>query len=260
MEYLRGSINSYGVPPGVIDFPKINSSPRIKTIKYKDLRRRCSTLVQWHTYSNLEQLKKDAATSLKTMQECDSRNGLKMNSNKTKCILFATPNFSKWTESFQITIDDTVKQTEEKVINMGVIFDSRLSFEHHIKSLCSGWNCILYLNKVQNTLDQKSRTLLINGLIFSYLNYCSSMWGKFSEKLPYEVQKCINFTAKVASNGKYLKRDHVTPLLRDWKWINFGCILRLNESSFMCIKICTLQQIQIWRRLTLTSETKYHRE
>ena len=37
--------------------------------------------------------------------------------------------------------------------------------------------------------------------------------------------------AKVASNGKYLKRDHVTPQLRDLKWINFNSILRLNEAS-----------------------------
>ena len=51
-----------------------------------------------------------------------------MNSNKTQCILFATQNFNKWTETFQITIDDTGRHTEDKVKNLGVIFDSRLSF------------------------------------------------------------------------------------------------------------------------------------
>ena len=117
---------------------------------------------------------------------------------------------------------------------MGVIFDSRLSFEHHYKSLCSRLNgTLFYLNRVKNTLDQKSRILLLIPLIFSHPNYCSLLWGKCSEKLQYEVQKCINFAAKVASNGKYLKRDHVIPLLRDLKWINFHSILRLNEASFM---------------------------
>ena len=37
----------------------------------------------------------------------------------------------------------------------------------------------------------------------------------------------------MGSNGKYLKRDHVIPLLRDLKWINFNNILRLNEASYM---------------------------
>ena len=151
------------------------------------------------------------------MKEWYGENGLKMNSNKTQCILFATPNFNKRTETLQITID-TVRHMEDKVKNLGVIFDSRLSFEHHIKSSCSRLNGNLsYLNRVKNTLDQKSRILLINAPIFSHLNYCNTIWDKCNEKLPYEVQKCINFAAKVASNGKYLKRDHVTPLLRDLK-------------------------------------------
>ena len=66
-----------------------------------------------------------------------------------------------------------------------------------------------------------------------YIGAICSIWGKWSEKLQHEEQKCINFAAKVASNGKYLKRDHVTPLLRDLKWINFNIILRLNEGSFI---------------------------
>ena len=34
-------------------------------------------------------------------------------------------------------------------------------------------------------------------------------------------------------SGKYFKRDHVTPLLRDLKWINFNSILQLNDASFV---------------------------
>ena len=80
----------------------------------------------------------------KTMKEWYSENGLKINSNKTQCILFAAPNFNKQTETFQITIDDTLRHMEVKVRHLGVIFDSRLSFEHHIKSLCSQLNETLY--------------------------------------------------------------------------------------------------------------------
>ena len=120
---------------------------------------------------------------------------------------------------------------EDKVKNLGVKFDSRLSFEHHIKSLCSRLNGTLsYLNRVNDTLDQNSSQDTPNEC--SYL-LSSSIWGKCSEQLQYEVQTSINFAAKVASNGKYLKRDNVTPLLRDLKWINFNSILWLNEASFM---------------------------
>ena len=138
-----------------------------------------------------------------------------MNSNKTQCILFATPSLNKRTETFQITIDDTVRHMEDKVKNLGVIFYKGLSSEHHIKSLCYRLNVNLsYLNRVKNTLDQMYRIILKNALIFSHLNYCSSIWGKCSEKLQHEVQKCVNFAAKVASNGKCLKRERHPTITR----------------------------------------------
>ena len=121
---------------------------------------------------------------------------------------------------------------EDKVKKLGVIFDSRLSFEHQFKSLCSRLNgTISYLNIVKNTFDQKSRILIINALIFSHLNYCSSKWGKCSTKM---YQLCCKSCKQY---GKYLKRDHVTPLLRDLKWSNFYGNFRLNEASFMYKKL-----------------------
>ena len=119
-----------------IYIPKINSLKEITTsttIYADDVQ-----LLSSGSPNNLEQLKIYDETSLKTMKEWYSENGLKVNSNKTQCILFATPNFNKRTETFQITIDDTVRHMEDKGQILGVIFDSRLSFEHHIKSLCPG--------------------------------------------------------------------------------------------------------------------------
>ena len=87
-------------------FPKINSLPEITT----------STIIYIHdvqllfsgTPNNLQQLKICAETSQKAIKVWYSENGLKMNSNKTQCIIFVTADFNKRTETFQITIDCTV--------------------------------------------------------------------------------------------------------------------------------------------------------
>ena len=80
------------------DIPKINSLPEITTstsIYADDVQ-----LLFSGTPHNLQQLKLYAETNLKTMKEWFSENGLKMNSNETQCILFATPNFNKRTVTF----------------------------------------------------------------------------------------------------------------------------------------------------------------
>ena len=98
---VKSSLNSF-----INDIPKINSIPEIttsRTIYADDVQ-----LLFSGSPNNLQRLKIYAETSLKTMKEWYSENGLKMNSNETQCILFATPNFDKRTETFQITIiDDT---------------------------------------------------------------------------------------------------------------------------------------------------------
>ena len=102
--------NLYGVPQGSIlgpilfnifinDIPKLNSLPEITTsttIYADDVQLLFSGLP-----NNLDQLKIYAETSLNTMKEWYSENGLKMNSNKIQRILFATPNFNKRTETFK---------------------------------------------------------------------------------------------------------------------------------------------------------------
>ena len=127
--------NLYGVTQGPIlgpilfnifinDIPKINSLPEITTnttIYADDVQ-----LLFSGSPNNRELLKIYAKTSLNIVKEWYSENVLKMNSNKTQCILFATPNFNKQTETFQITIDDPVEHMEDKVKNLGVMFDSRL--------------------------------------------------------------------------------------------------------------------------------------
>ena len=105
----KAQSNLYGVPQGSVlgpilfnifinDIPKINSLSEITTITtiYAD----DVQLLFSGSPNNLEQLKIYAETSLNTMKEWYSENGLKMNSNKPQCILFGTPKFNKRTETF----------------------------------------------------------------------------------------------------------------------------------------------------------------
>ena len=74
---------------------------------------------------------------------------------------------------------------------------------------------------------------MIDSLIFSSIRYCNIIWGKCNKTYREHIQKCINFAAKVVSNGHYRKRDHVTPLLQKLDWPDFDCLLSTSDAAYV---------------------------
>ena len=61
-----------------------------------------------------------------------------------------------------------------------------------------------------------------------------SVFRALSRSLSIKYKNVLTFAVKVSRNGKYLKREHVNPLLKDLKWINFNSLTVLSGASFMC--------------------------
>ena len=196
---------------------------------------------------NVTELKQQAEATLEYMNAWYSKNGLKLNANKTQCIIFGSPrNNKKIGNSFHITLKNSEIKMEDTVKNLGIWFDRNLTFKHHITILQKKLNGILsHLNRIKFNLDEKSRLLIVQALIFSNINYCTLIWGKCSPDLQYQIQKCKNFAAKVVCKGKYTKRDHVTPLHQKLQWININKTLILKEAIYMFKILCIPHQSNV---------------
>ena len=124
------------------DNPKIHSLPEITTSTtiYADN----VQLLFSGTHNNLEQLKIYAETRLKTMKEWYSENGLKMNSNKTQCILFCNTKFQQTDWDISNTIHDTVRHIEDSQKSWSDFWLSSFFWtSHQIILLLIKWNSIL---------------------------------------------------------------------------------------------------------------------
>ena len=115
---------------------------------------------------------------------------MKLNARKTKTLIVSRSR-TMHPQSPALTIGKTVLKESDDLVILGVTIDSKMTLENHLRSVsraASQWLCsrlngtLSYLNRVKNILDQKSRILQINALIFSHLNYCSSIWAKCSGK------------------------------------------------------------------------------
>ena len=77
--------------------------------------------------------------------------------------------------------------------------------------------------------------VIISSLIISKLMYCSTVWSNTSATNIKKLQAVQNFACKIIMNTR--KYDHVTPALRQLKWLPVRDLLVYRETvmSYKCM-------------------------
>ena len=111
--------------------------------------------------------------------------------------------------------------------------DQFMLYDHHIDFILKKANgVLLFLNRIQDKFDKTSRTIVIQSLALSIINYCSKVWGMTTREQLERVQKTENFAAKIAYGGAR-KYDHVTPILKDLQWMDIKDKISFDICIFM---------------------------
>ena len=117
--------------------------------------------------------------------------------------------------------------------DLGVILDSNLTFDDHIKTTVS--ECIARLAQISRVKHCLDRTSLLTALVFSKLYYCSKVWANTTEKNIRKLQALQNFACRIVSGAR--KYDHVTPHLKSLSWLPVKDQLNYRQAimAFKCI-------------------------
>ena len=111
-----------------------------------------------------------------------------MKANPDKCHLLVTTNAltSVNINGFQIT-----SSTKEKLL--GIKFDSKLSFEKHVSSLCKKTSKKLHaLTRISNYMNLSKRKTLMKTFVISQFNHCPLVWLFHSRKLNHRISPSIS--------------------------------------------------------------------
>ena len=84
---------------------------------------------------------------------------------------------------FRLSLLGKVISPVQSAKNIGVILDSNLTFDDHIKTKVL--ECIAHLaqiSRVEHCLDRTSLLTAINALVFSKVYYCSNVWANTTEE------------------------------------------------------------------------------
>ena len=168
------------------------------------------------------------------------KNGLKINAAKTQLIALGTRETTRRLPPISITFSGSTITCASSVKNLGVWFDSDMSFVTHTNEVvrrCTGSLC--GLSHSRHSLPKSVLITLIQGLVFSVLRYCLSVYGASNVTQRGRLQKLVRFAARVVSGRR--KYDHVSDVIDDLGWLSVDSMHRYRY-------------LVLLRRMLVTSE------
>lgn len=148
-----------------------------------------------------------------------SANFLSLNSSKTEFLLIGNHSQLSKVKNIVLSMPNNIYiHPVSSARNLGIIFDSELSFSQHISSLSKSCFChIRNLRKIRSSIDLPTATTIAVSLIHSKLDYCNSLFLNLPDTQLNKLQSILNSAARaITSTSKY---SHITPILKSLHWL-----------------------------------------
>ena len=119
-------------------------------------------------------IKAKLTSSLKAVASWFSKNGLQLNADKCKLIVFGKSGSNPMSLEFN---GETLHETSSVKL-LGIVFDNGLTFKDHVTSLAKKVNAKLKaLGRITDFMSPEKRKLLANSFVTSQTGYCPLVWG-----------------------------------------------------------------------------------
>ncbi len=117
-----------------------------------------------------------------------------------------------------LTLDGCSVSSSSSIRNLGVLFDSNLSFESHVSSICkTAFFHLKNVSKLRPMLSMSNAEMLIHVFMTSRIEYCNALLGGCSACLINKLQLIQNAAARVLTRTR--KYDHISPVLSTLHWL-----------------------------------------
>ena len=218
----------YGVPQGSILGPKQfigYTSPLAAFAKEKiDLKLHLYA-DDTQIYLAFEPCEKSMKKSVKELENCIAeirewmaQNFLKLNDDKTEFLILGTPKSLQKFPNPVLHIGDSEIHPTDCARNIGAIFDSTMSMEKHVDTVCkSAWYHLRRIGLIRKYLDTAATKTLVHAFITSKLDNLNSLLYGLPDKLIGKLERVQNAAARLVSRTK--KYDHITAVKKELHWL-----------------------------------------
>ena len=162
-----------------------------------------------------------------------SQNFLQLNPDKTEVLIIGPEGIQ---DAIKHSMGPSSAHFTKISKNLGVLFDSNMSFEPHIKKVVQ--TCFFQLRnikKIKSLLTPKDLEKLIHAFISSRLDYCNSLFTTLSSASLHRLQMVQNAAARLLTNT--YRRSHITPVLAALHWLPIECriVFKINLITYKAI-------------------------
>ena len=204
-----------GVPQGSILGPLlfnvfVNDMP--SCLKFCKMMQYADDTTVYYSHSDVSCLKNALSVDIQILADWLKRNGLSVNTTKTKLMVLARKGCQDAADQLQLNIDGREIEKANYGKYLGVYVDRHLNWKQHIEEVRR--KCLynlIQLNKLRSTLPPKLKELLYNSLVLPNLDYCSVLWMDCCKKEEVKLDRIQKFGMRIILNCKW---DHPTEDMR----------------------------------------------
>ena len=158
-------------------------------------------------------------SALSCLDDWFRANGLKVNAEKTQIITFGSRHALRTLPDISVKFGSSSVRPCSEVKNLGVYFDSLLSWDNHVTQLSKRCFGILTgLCHIRHYIPRSAMVTLTTALVISQIRYCISVYGNSTKKNMERVQKILRFAARVVCGRR--KYDHVSDIMQQLGWMS----------------------------------------
>ena len=118
-----------------------------------------------------------------------------------------------------VVINNQPIRRETSVVNLGIIFDEKMSFSEYISNIISNSvGKLKHAFRYKNFLSQEAKIIVVEFYVLSNLNYCDILFQNLSSVLRSKLQKLQNWCMRFIFRQR--KFDHISPYFKKLKTLN----------------------------------------